>query len=301
MATPEHRDEHDEILGDEVEALEDEGEDSPDLEHDDLSEDEPDEPPVQAAMDQEAEVEEFIYEEVGVDNDHRVAQLRKLKHQFGDEMVLTNQTLTMEDTGPALIVCPNCNSEEVRGQKFCSKCNARLPQLPLVEQKYNPGSIDGAARKYFDAINNFHSGESTLEEFMEFLHDGLDKVRAHVENLADLSSDGVMAEWLPQASNLLSEATQLWHDSVEGMLERCDHAFVEYEEEEAEYEELSEELSEEELAEREPPMLPEDRIRSLDFTNELNAIFRANDQMLEYLRIVDASLKSEATVGGMQF
>ncbi len=304
MSTSEHQDEHDETLGDEIEELGEEDH-SRDLEPEDdpEGESEPEAPAAQGAPADDPEVEEFIYEEVGVDSDHRVAQLRKLKHQFGDEMVLTNQTLTMEDTGPAMIVCPNpnCNSEEIRGQKFCSKCNARLPQLPLVEQKYNPGSIDGAARKYFDAINDFHAGESTLEEFMEFLHDGLDKVRAHVENLADLSSDGVMAEWLPQASNLLSEATQLWHDSVEAMLERCDHAFVEYEEEEAEYEELSEELSEEELAEREPPMLPEDRIRSLDFTNELNAIFRANDQMLEYLRIVDTSLKSEATVGGMQF
>lgn len=300
MSKSEHQDEHDETFEDEVEEHGEENPSEPleldeDIHADEAEEQPADDAPV-AAEEAEAEVEEFIYEEVGVDADHRVAQLRKLKYQFGDEMVLTNQSLSMEDSGPALIVCPNCNSEEVRGQKFCTKCNARLPQLPLVEQKYNPGSIDGAARKYVDSINKFHSGDSTLEEFMEFLHDGLDKVRAHVENLAELSSDGVMSEWLPQASILLSEATQLWHDSVEGMLERCDQAFADFEDEEAEYEEFSEE----ELAEREPPMLPEDRIRSLDFTTELESIFRANDQMLEYLRIVD-SRKSEATAGGMQF
>jgi hypothetical protein len=247
----------------------------------------------------ESETEEYVYEEVGVDGDHRVAQLRKLKYQFGDDMSLTNATLTMEDSGPSLIVCPNpsCNSEEIRGQKFCSQCNARLPQLPLVEQKYNPGSIDGAARKYYDSINKFQAGHSTLDEFVDFLTHGLEKVRAHAEHLADLSADGVIADWLPEAAALISNATKLWYESVESMLIRVEDCQVEFEEEEA----MLEELDEEELAEREPPIPLDDRVRMLDFTPELDSIFRSNDQMLEYLRIVDASLKTEAKVGGMQF
>ena len=245
----------------------------------------------------EPETEEFYYEEVGVDGDHRVAQLRKLKNQFGDDMSLTNSTLTMDDSGPSMIVCPNCNSEEIRGQKFCNQCNARLPQIPLVEQKYNPGSIDGAARKYFDTINKFHAGKTTLDDFVDFLNHGLEKVRAHAEHLADLSADGVIADWLPEAAALISNATKLWYDSVESMLIRVEDCQVEFDEEEA----MLEELDEEELGEREPPIPLEDRVRMLDFTPELDSIFRSNDQMLEYLRIVDASLKTEAKVGGMQF
>lgn len=246
----------------------------------------------------EAEVEEFIYEEVGVDSDHRVAQLRKLKHQFGGDMSLTTSSLSMEDSGPVLIVCPNCNSEEISGQKFCSKCNAKLPQLPPVMQaKYNPGSIDGAARKYYDTITKFQNEAITLDEFVDFLSHGLEKVRAHAENLADLSADGVMAEWLPEASNSLSNATKLWYDSVEGMLMRVEDAQVEYEEEEA----LLDELDEEELADREPLAPLDERVRMIDFSPELDAIFRANDQMLEYLATVDRSLKAEAVGGGMQF
>lgn len=254
-------------------------------------------PAHEADSEVDSEVEEYIYEEVGVDDDHRVAQLRKLRNQFGSEMHLPSSSLSMDDKGPALIVCPNCSSEEIRGQKFCSKCDARLPQLPLVEQKYNPGSIDGAARKYYDTITKFQASALSLDEFVEFLNNGLEKVRAYAEHLAELSADGVMAEWLPEASALISNATKLWYDSVEGMLMRVEDAQVEHEEEEA----MLEELDEEELAEREPLMSLEERVRMVDFTPELDSIFRSNDQMLEYLAIVDASLKAEAKVGGMQF
>lgn len=243
----------------------------------------------------EPETQEYIYEEVGVDDDHRVAQLRKLKNQFGSDMHLPSSSLSMEDSGPALIVCPNCNSEEIRGQKFCSKCDAKLPQLPVIEQKYNPGSIDGAARKYYDNITRFQAGEISLDEFVEFLSNGLEKVRVHAEHLAELSSDGVMAEWLPHATELISNATKLWYDSVEGMLLRVEEAQADYEDEEA----ALEEMDEEELAEREPLVPLEDRVRMIDFQTELDDIFRSNDQMLEYLAIVDGALKAEMKTGGV--
>jgi hypothetical protein len=242
----------------------------------------------------------YHFEEVEGDPDHRLAQLGKIRNSVigDDELSLpSGAMLTMDDSGPRTIVCPNCNSEEIHGQKFCSQCNARLPQLPLVEQRYNPGSIDGAARKYYDNITKFQEEKISLDEFVDFLNQGLEKVRAHAEHLAELAADGVMAEWLPEAAALLSNATQLWYDSVEGMLMRVEDAQVEYEEEEA----LLEQLDEEELAEREPLLSLEERVRMIDFTPELDSIFRSNDQMLEYLRIVDAQLKTEARMGGMQF
>ena len=239
---------------------------------------------------------EWVYEEVE-DGDHRVAQLRKMRTQFGPDYTLTNSNLQMEDTGPALIVCPNCNSEEVRGLKFCTHCNARLPQIVVIEQKYNPGSIDGAARKYHEAITNFHEEKLSLDEFVDFLSKGLERVRKHQEHITDLSADGVIAEWLPQANSLIENATQLWHDSVESMLVRVDDAQAEYEEEEA----MLMELEEEELAEREPLVPLEERVRMIDFTPELESIFRSNDQMLEYLRILDNNLKNDRNGGGMQF
>jgi hypothetical protein len=242
---------------------------------------------------------EYYIEEIEV-GDHRVAQLRKLRIQgvaLGDATLPSN-TLEMEDSGPSLVVCPNCNSEEVRGQKFCSNCNARLPNLPLIERKYNPGSIDGAARKYHDAITRFQTEEWSLDEFVAFLTEGLEKVRSHIEHLADLSSDGVLTNWLPEASNMLSTATKTWHDSVEGMLLKIDDVQVEHDEEEADLEELEGE----DLEEAQKGFLPlEERVRMLDFTAELEAIFRSNDEMLEYLAILDANLKTEASVGGMQF
>lgn len=292
MSTSEHQEPDDEIFEDDGEGYLPEA--MNEVHDDDLNEEHEDEP---VADDSDDDVEEFYYEEVGVDSDHRVAQLRKLKHQFGDELSVPNQTLSMDDNGPAMIICPNCNSEEIRGQRFCNQCNARLPQLPLIEQKYNPGSIDGAARKYYDSIHHFQTGELSLDDFVEFLNNGLEKVRAHAESLAEISSDGVIAEWLPEAANLISNATQLWYDSVEGMLLKVDDCQAEFEEEEA----LLEELDEEELAERDPLVALEERTRTIDFTPELESIFRANDQMLEYLRIVDTSLKTEATVGGMEF
>ena len=296
MSTSEHQEPDDEIFEDDDECDLSETSDS-EYEHDDHFDEDEDEDD-EAASSEAEDVEEFIYEEVGVDSDHRVAQLRKLKHQFGDELsISSHQTLSMDDAGPATIVCPNCNSEEIRGQKFCNNCNVRLPQLPPVEQKYNPGSIDGAARKYYDSIHNFQAGEISLDEFVDFLNTGLEKIRAQAESLAELSADGVIAEWLPDAAALISNATQLWYDSVEGMLLRVDDCQAEHEEEEA----LLEELDEEELAEREPLAPLDERVRMVDFTHELESIFKANDQMLEYLRIVDTSLKTEATVGGMEF
>lgn len=241
--------------------------------------------------------EEYHLEEVT--QDHRVLQLQKLRSQVvGDnELSLPSETITIDPVGPALIVCPNCNHEEVRGQRFCSQCNARMPQIVLIEQKYNPGSIDGAARKYYDAIQNFHSGSTTLDEFVEFLNAGLDRVRSHAEHMAELASDGVMNEWLPEASALIDNATQLWQDSVESMLIRIDDIQIEHEEEEADLEDLSDE----ELDAHEPITPLEEKVRAIDFTHELESIFRSNDMMLEYLRILDASVKSETAVGGMQF
>jgi hypothetical protein len=276
--------------------------------HEDDYEDDGDSDHLEAIVDQEEDSSpeasaepEYVFEEVGVDSDHRLAQLGKIRNSVigDDDLTLPSSgMLTMDDTGPRTIVCPNCNSEEIAGQKFCNQCNARLPQLPpVLEQKYNPGSIDGAARKYYDTITNFQAEKISLDEFIDFLNNGLEKVRAHAEHLAELSQDGVMAEWLPEAAELLSSATQLWYDSVEGMLMRVEDAQVEHEEEEA----LLEELDEEELAEREPLLPLEERIRMIDFTPELDSIFRSNDQMLEYLRIVDNQLKTEARQGGMQF
>lgn len=289
MATSEHQ-EQEETFDEDVEAgLEPE-------EHDGQPLDEEPGPAVDATPEPEIVVEPEETTE-GPEDDHRVAQLRKLKHQFGDELSLTHSSLAMEDEGPALIVCPNCNSEEIRGQKFCSQCNARLPQLPVIEQRFNPGSVDGAARKYYEAITGFQNGTLSLDEFVDFLHQGLEKIRAHAENLAELSSDGVIADWLPEAASLLSNATQLWYESVDGMIVKVEECTIEYEEEEA----LLEELDEEELAERDPLVPLDERVRMIDFTPELESIFRSNDQMLEYLRIVDTSLKSEAQVGGMEF
>lgn len=243
------------------------------------------------------EEQEYYLEEVS--QDHRVLQLQKMRHKFIDESgpTLTKSSLEMEDQGPSLIICPNCKSEEVRGHRFCSKCNAKLPQLALSDQKYNPGSIDGAARKYYDAVNDFHSENISLDDFIDFLSKGLEKVRSHSENMAELSSDGVIAEWLPEASALINNANQLWHDSVENMLVRIDEVQAEFEEEEEELDSLSQE----ELAQRKPLVSLEERVQLLDFTPELDSIFRANDMMLEYLSILDASVKNETTIGGMQF
>lgn len=293
--------EHQEQDEPEEDAFEDDLEDDEErLPYEDDEDDDPtlsgdDGEPAAAAVAPEPE-----YEEVEADSDHRVARLRKLRSQFvtdGGELSLPSGMLTMEDSGPSMIVCPNCSSEEVRGQRFCTQCNARLPNIVVVEQKYNPGSIDGAARKYQDAIKKFHSETWSLDEFVEFLTKGLEKVRAHTEHLAEISADGVISEWLPEASRLIVNATQLWYDSVESMLLRVMDCQDEYEEEEA----MLEELDEEEIAEREPLLPLEDRVRMIDFTPELESIFRSNDQMLDYLRILDSSLKTEAKVGGMQF
>ncbi len=248
------------------------------------------EPPLEA---------EFIIEEVGDGGDHRVARLRKMRNQFVDDedLMVSSSVTEMVPEAPDLIVCPNCSSEEIRGLKFCTQCNARLPNLPVIEQKYNPGSIDGAARKYVDAITKLQTEEWSVEDFNDFLNKGLERVQKHAETMASLSEDNVIGEWLPEASDLMSDATQQWYRAVETMLVKIDDCHEDFDEEMAHYEELDEE----ELEERDPPLSLEDRVRMTDFNSEIEAIFEANNKMLEYLRILDDNTKSAAQVGGVSY
>ena len=263
------------------------------------------EPPLEA---------EFIVEEIGDGGESSVqarehdsdpslgyqgARLKMMRNRFVDDedLVVSSSVTEIVPEAPDLIVCPKCSSEEVRGHNFCSQCNARLPNLPVIEQKYNPGSIDGAARKYIDAVNKLQSEEWSVDDFNDFLNKGLERVQKHAETMASLSEDNVIGEWLPDAADLMSDATQQWFRAVESMLEKVDHCHEDYDEDMAHYEELGEE----ELEEQDPPLSLEDRVRMTDFNPEIDAIFEANNKMLEYLRILDDNTKSAAQVGGVSY
>lgn len=242
---------------------------------------------------------EFIVEEVGASSDHRVARLQQMRNRFvdDDDLVISSNSSETLTEAPDLIICPNCSSEEVRGLKFCTQCNGRLPNPPVLEQKYNPGSIDGAVRKYVDAVKNLQSGKWSVDDYIDFLNKGLERISKLAETMAELSADNVIGEWLPEATELISDATQQWYRAVETMLIKVEDCHEDFDEEMAHYEELSDEEAEE----RDPPVSLEDRVRSTDFSAELEAIYQANDKMLEYLRILDSNTKSAAQVGGVSY
>lgn len=296
MSTPEHE-EHNEI---EDEALESATDSEQEPHEEEYDEGESEEAPAEEASSTPAESEpEFIVEEANAGGHFGVTQLQKMRNRFVDDedLVLTSTSSEIVPETPDLIVCPNCSSEEVRGLKFCTQCNARLPNLPLIPTQYNPGSIDGAARKYVDAVNNLRAEKWSVDDYIDFLNKGLERTSKLAETMADLSTDNVIGEWLPEAAELISEATQQWFRAIEAMLEKVEYCHEDFDEDMAHYEELTDEEAEE----QDPPISLEDRVRATDFQPEIDSIFQANDKMLEYLRILDDNTKSAAQVGGVSY
>ncbi len=303
MSTPEHE-EHEDVEGEALESHHDSEADSHAEEEalveqtEDGTQDSPEAESEHASAPNELEAE-FIVEEVSASGDHRVARLQKMRNQFVDDedLVLSSNSAAAIPEAPDLIMCPNCSSEEVRGLKFCTQCNARLPNLPVIEQKYNPGSIDGAARKYVDAVRKLQTNKWSVDEYIDFLNKGLERTSKLAETMADLSADNVISDWLPEAAELISDATQQWYRAIETMLIKVEDCHEDFDEEMAHYEELSDEEAEE----QDPPVSLEDRVRSTDFSPEIESIFQANDKMLEYLRILDENTKNAAQLGGVSY
>ncbi len=238
------------------------------------------------------------YVEEPEDNDHRVARLRKLRRQFvSDEELSLPSTFAYSEIKPQTILCPNCNSEELLGLKFCSSCDARLPNLILDHQKFNPGSVNEAVKKYQDAVTNLVNETWDLEEFVDFLNKEMERVKSISDYLSDPANQDVMSEWLPDAYAKLLVAAHLWEESTESMMVRVENCIADFDDEDA----LFEDLDDEEAAEREPPAPLGHRAREIDFTPDLENIVQANDQFLEYLRISEQAERNYSEVNPLEF
>ncbi len=257
------------------------------LDEEDLEE-EPSPPSTQVAQQApEATVPEVVDEPEPEDSDHRVAQLRKLKHQFVTEKDLEQTPSSSQEpsvlltapTQQAKVLCPNCQSEQPRSEKICSNCGAKLPNITAIEEeKYNPGSVDTSLKKYKNAIDKLKKGELSASDFIDFLHERIELTRSLIDSLLELMEETVAAEWLPEASTLIRDATSLLEESVENMLLRVEEKI-------AEIEEMAEVAEQDEDAD-DPPDL-EQAIRLLDFEPELQTVKQANDQLFEALKKID--------------
>ena len=256
-------------------------------------------PTLEAAA--EAEADDKRDEE---ETDHKLAQLRKLNTTFVTEEDLEHAATMKEhtyykDVEVAKVVCPNCQSEEKRTDKICSQCGAKLPNITAVrEEKYNPGTLNVAVKKYFNAVEMLQDGTWEAEDFIEFLFERSELSAAHIDGIMEVIEESGSSEWLPQATKLIMDSTLLLEESIDIMLGKVkftqdeqQHLEAEFDELCLQYDELLEQAEEDEELEipdpPEPPLEVEERIRLINFSDELESIRRANGMMLESLRLID--------------
>ena len=292
-----HLDEEDEDFHDDEDFHEDE-----DLEEGpvDQNEDEPHPPAAAAQSAPEPELEENTEEE---SSDHRVARLRKLRYSMvrDNEMEVKTDVAdshdALRDAKQATVVCPNCHAEEPRGNKICGQCGARLPNLAsMQEQRYNPGTYDKATQKYVTAVKALADGEWSVEEFVEFLEERQETSRTLLDELFDSVEEADTEEWLPEATSLIDEASNMLEESIDVMLFRVQSVAIEYLEE---YQQLKEsedyvepETDEELEAEQaEIEFSIEEKVRNLDFQDQIDSIKISSDQMHGALRLLDEYMR----------
>lgn len=228
-----------------------------------------------AAFPEEEVPEEDPDEEV----DHRVAELRKLRQTFvtEDDLKIKANSKAPEifkETKLQLVVCPHCQSEEPRAQKICAKCGAKLPNITAVEEeKYNPGTLNKAVLKYFDAVKRLRDETWSVDEFTEFLHERETLSRTHIDGILELVEECGSKDWLPDATKLIFDSTIMLEDSIAAMIEKVNDA-----------------VDAEEYADDHDAAAPatlEERILAIDFMPELNTIKDANSMMLDTLKLID--------------
>lgn len=261
---------------------------------------EPDDHPDPGAASAQAEEEEDDEE-----LDHRVAQLRKLRKTFVTEKDLeikagpTNQADIFKDVEIKKVVCPNCQSEELRTQKICAQCGAKLPKLLVEEEKYNPGTLNKAVLKYYDAVRQLRSEAWTIEQFLDFLHDRYDLSKAQIDGLHELIEECGSQEWLPDATKLIFESTDTLETAILVMIDKINEAVnghVDFDPDDYPLEDADGNLIEYPFEDEdgnmiEFPLTLEEKILEIDFQPELEDIKRANGMMLNTLKLIDAFQK----------
>lgn len=285
---------------DEEEFLDDE-EYIDDEEYDDFEDDEYEEP-AQAEVLPVApppELEAADDDEPVDDGDHRVAQLRKLRQQFvadkDMEVKAGPAPEVFREIEVAKVVCPNCQSEEARTDKICSKCGAKLPNITAIEEeRYNPGTMNVAVMKYVNAVKKLKEGAWDIDEFEDFLHEREQLSQAHIDGLIELIEESGAAEWLPDATKFLLDSTGMLEDAIANMIMKVEQVRdqqptleAEYAAQLAEFESLLDAGKVKRADAPVPPSSIEERITLVNFNPELDDINRSNDLLLNTLRLID--------------
>lgn len=233
------------------------------------------------------------------DADHRVAQLRKLRKTFVSEKDLNievdpNKAEVFKEVEIKKVVCPNCQSEETRGQKICTQCGAKLPKILVEEEKYNPGTLNKAVLKYYDAVKQLRAETWTIDQFTDFLHDRYELSKAQIDGLHELIEECGSSEWLPEATKLIFDSTQVLEDSILIMIDKVNEAVSlsefdpdDYPLEDADGNPIDYPFEDEDGNVIEFPLTLEERILEIDFQPELEEIKRANGMMLDTLKKID--------------
>jgi hypothetical protein len=235
------------------------------------------------------------------DDDHRVAQLRKLRKTFVTEKDLdikvdpNKKQEVFKEAKVKIVVCPNCQSEETRGQKICAQCGAKLPKLLVEEEKYNPGTLNKAVMKYYDAVRHLRAETWTIEQFTDFLHDRYELSKAQIDGLHEIIEECGSNEWLPEATELILKSTSMLEDSILIMIDKVNEAVAshvdfdpdDYPLRDADGNQIEYPYEDEDGNIIEVPLTIEDRILEIDFQPELEEIKQANGMMLDTLKKID--------------
>jgi len=165
--------------------------------------------------------------------------------------------------------------------------------LAVEEETYNPGTLNTAVLKYYDAVKKLRDGTWFVDEFEDFLHQRMELSSSHIDELLELVEDCGSADWLPEGTRLIMESTALLEDSIQAMLDKVDEVQVEQIQLEAEYENLLiDAMENEEIDPPEEPLPMDDRIRQVNFDPDLENIEKANSLLLKTLKIIDKFQKT---------
>ena len=135
----------------------------------------------------------------------------------------------------------------------------------------------------------------SIEQFTDFLHDRYDLSKAQIDGLHELIEECGSQEWLPGATSLIKESTDLLETAILIMIDKVNETVAghvdfdpdDYPLEDAKGNPIDYPFEDEDGNTIEFPMTLEDRILEIDFQPELEDIKRANGMMLETLKKID--------------
>lgn len=156
------------------------------------------------------------------------AEMQSVEEKFSMIDLLQDQIRGVK--GVAL--CPNCNMEVGAGERFCSNCGEKMPEVIEIEEKEDDVIMEQAEEAADDVVE---AAEESADDVVEAAEEVVDCVEAAEEVVEDVTE--VVEEAVEDAVEAAEEVAEEAKEAAEEVVEDVKEAAEEIVEDETEAEE----------------------------------------------------------------